>query len=91
MIRFDDIDDHLDDRDRREKLAAVVRLEIGELRQEIFVDAPEDVAVRFLKRGIVEDAQEVAEHVIVEFCVFGLGQRAGERGVVLFDRTPSRR
>jgi hypothetical protein len=34
--------------------------EIGELRQEIFVNAPKDIPVCFLKRRIVEDAQEVA-------------------------------
>ncbi len=44
VIGLDDIDDGLHERGRREELAIVLRALHGELHQEVFVDAPEDIA-----------------------------------------------
>jgi len=41
--RFDDVGDQRDQRNRGEELAAVVGLLVGELGQEILVDAAEDI------------------------------------------------
>ncbi len=84
-VGFDDVDDRLDERDRREELPAVVGLLIGELRQEILVDAPEDVSIGALESRIVEGAQDLPENVVVEFLVLRLGQGAAQGLVVLFD------
>ena len=74
MVRLDDIDDGLHDRDRREKFAAVMGFLVGELGQEVFVDAPEDIAVGLLQRRIV-DAQKLAQDVVAQFLIFDLGSR----------------
>ena len=86
MARLDDVDDHLHQRDRREKLAAIVRALIGELGEEVFVDATEDVATSLLQFVRVEGAQQLAQHVVGDVAVILLGQLAGESGVVFFDR-----
>ena len=41
--RFDDVGDQRDQGDRGKELAVVVGLQVGELGQEVFVDAAEDV------------------------------------------------
>ena len=85
MVGFDDIDDSLHQRHRREELAAVMRFLVGELGKEVLVDAPEHVAVRAPQRRVVEGSQDLAEHVVVEFLVLGLGQGAAQGLVVLLD------
>ena len=50
-----------DQRDGGEELAAVVRLLVGELGEEVFVDAPEDIAGDLLQLIGVEGAQQLAE------------------------------
>ena len=43
VVRLDDVDDGLHQRDGREELAAVMRLLVGELGEEVLVDAAEHV------------------------------------------------
>ena len=85
VVRLDDVDDGLDQRDGCEELAAVMRLLVGELGEKVLVDAPEHVAVRAPQGRVVEGAQKLAEHVVVEFLVLGLGQGAAQGLVVLLD------
>ena len=73
VVRLDDVDDGLHDRGRREELAVVVRLLDGELGEEVFVDAPEDVAGGLLDLLAVEQAHQVFEHLGLEDAVV-LGQ-----------------
>src|SRR6266849_5217010 len=49
VVRFDDVDNGLNDRGRREKLAVVVRPLFRELGEEVFIDAAEHVAGRRAK------------------------------------------
>jgi hypothetical protein len=44
VVRLDHVDDGLYERRRREELAVVMRTLLGELGEEIFVDATEHVA-----------------------------------------------
>ena len=46
VVRLYDVDDRLHERGRREELAVVLCALHRELHQEIFVDAPEDIAAR---------------------------------------------
>ena len=62
---FDHIDDGFNDADGREELAVVVGFLVSKLRQEVFVDAPEDIAIGLLQRRVVEDAQDLAQCIIV--------------------------
>src|SRR6266545_5281656 len=66
VVGFDDVDDGLHDRGRREELAVVVRLLDRELGEEILVDASEDVAGSLLDLLAVEEAHEVLEHLGLE-------------------------
>ena len=85
VVRLDDVDDGLDQGDRREELAAVMRLLVGELGEEVLVDTPEHVAVCAPEGRIVEGAQKLAEHIVVELLVLCLGQGAAQGVVVLLD------
>ena len=85
VVRLDDVDDGLDQRHRRKELALVMRLLVGELSEEVFVDASEHVAVRAPQGRVVEGTQKLAEHVVVELLVLGLGQGAAQGLVVLLD------
>ena len=53
-------------RGRREELAVVVRALLGELGEEVFVDAAEDVARRRAQLLAVEHAHQVFEHLVLE-------------------------
>lgn len=83
--RFDDIGDQRDQRNRGEELAAVVGFLIGELGQEVFVDAAEHIAGDALELLGIESAQQLAKHRIVEFLIFALGQHAAQVLVVGLD------
>jgi hypothetical protein len=85
MVGLDYFGDHADQRHRCEEFAVIVRFEVGELRQEIFVDAAEDVATRLLEFVRVERAQQLTEHIVVEFGVLALGQHALETVVIFLD------
>ena len=77
-----------DERDQRhggEELAAVVGLLVGELREEVLVDAAEDVAVGVPELVGVQLPQQVAEDVVVQRLVLALGQDAAQAVVVLLD------
>ncbi len=77
--------DQRDQRDRGEELAVVVGLLVGKLGEEVFVDAAKDIACdRFQLLG-VEGAQQLAEHLVVQFLVFALGQDAAQVVVILFN------
>ena len=67
-----------------------MRLLVGELRQEVLVDAPEDVAGHALELVGVQLAQQLAEHLVVERLVLALGQDAAQAGVVGLDRRHGR-
>ena len=77
--------DQRDQGERREELAAVVCLLVGELGQEVFVDAAEDVAGDTLQLVRVEETQQPAEHVVAQVLILGLGQGAAQAGVVGLD------
>ena len=62
-----------------------VRLLVGELREEVLVDAPEDVAGNLLQLVGVQLAQEVAEDLVVQRLVLALGQDPAQAVVVLLD------
>ena len=84
------VGDERDQRVGREELAAVVRLLIGELRQKILVDAPENVAGDPLQLFGVEGAQEVAENIVVQFLELLFWQHAAQAVVVGFNRLHGR-
>ena len=81
-LRVQHVGDQRHQRDGREELTAVVRLLVGELGEEVFVDAPEDVALDPFQLVGVEGAQQLAEDVVVQFLVFALGQDAAQAVVV---------
>jgi hypothetical protein len=56
VVGFDDVDDCLHERGRREKLAVVVRLLDGEFGEKVLVDATEDIAGGLLDLLAVEEA-----------------------------------
>jgi hypothetical protein len=72
VVGLDDVDDGLNDGGRRKELAVVVRALLGELREEVFVDATEDIA-RCMAQGFrVEGAHHAFEKVVLEaFVIFG--------------------
>ena len=85
-VGVEHVGDERDQRHRREELAAVVRLLIRELGEEVLVDAPEDVARDLLELVGVQRSQELAEDVVVQLLVLGLGQSAAQALVVPLDR-----
>ena len=85
MVRLDDVDDGLHDRGRREELAVVVRALLGELGEEVFVDAAEHVARGAAQRLGVEHAHHFFKDAAFEAPVV-LRQLAGERRKCRLDR-----
>jgi len=81
-VGVQDVGDERDQRDGGEELAAVVGLLVGELGEEVFVDAAEDIAGDALQRVGVERAQELAQHGVIQLLVFVLGQHAAQAVVV---------
>jgi hypothetical protein len=63
-----------------------VRLQVGELGEEVFVDAPEDVAARLFQFLRVERPQQLAQHLVVQLRVFRARQHAFQALVILLDR-----
>ena len=51
IVGFDYVDDHLDERNRREEFPTVVRLLVGKLGQEVFIDAPKMSPLARLSAG----------------------------------------
>ena len=84
MLGLDDVDDHLDEGRRGEELAVVVGLLVGELHEEVFVDAAEHVARGRAEGFSVEDLQQSLEEVVVEAGVV-LWQHAEEGVEVLLN------
>jgi hypothetical protein len=84
-VGIEHVGDERDQRHGREELAAVVRLLVGELPEEVLVDAAEDVPGDLLQLVRVQLAQQVAEHLVVQRLVLAPGQDAAEAGVVRFD------
>ena len=85
------VGDQRDEGDGRKELAAVVGLLVGELGEEVFVDAAEDITGDLLQLVGVEGAQQLAEDLVVQLLVFALGQDAAQVVVVLPRWTPSPR
>ena len=85
LVGREHLDQHPDDTRRRVELAAVLALGAGELREEVFVDAAEDVlgAVRrSAKADVADQVDELAEPLLVEAGAgVVLGQHALERGL----------
>ena len=75
VIGFDDVDDHANQGGRREELAAFLRAGLGELIEEILVDATEHVAAGLGERWTVEDLDQLGQQGRLEPEVF-LGQGA---------------
>ena len=78
VIRLDHVHDGLDDRGRRKELAVVVRALLGELGQEVFVDAAEHVARGRAQRFGIEGPHHLFQDIVLETLVV-LRQLAGER------------
>ena len=85
VIRLDHVDDGLHDGRRREELAVVVRALLGELGEEVLVDAPEHIARRLAQGLGVERAHHAVEKFVVEPLVV-LGKLTGQRLEAGFDR-----
>ena len=83
MIRLDHVHDGLDDRGRCEELAVVVCALLGELGEEILVDAAEHVARGGAERLGIEGAHHLFQDIVLEALVV-LRQLAGERREVVF-------
>lgn len=74
----------MDERGRGEEVAVILRALHGEFHQEIFVDAPEDLASGGAERLAVEDAEDVFEDVVLEFVVI-LRELAEQRHEAVLD------
>ena len=85
VIRVDHMGNQGDNGNGSEELAAVMGLLIGELGQEIFIDAAEDIAGNLLQLLRVEGPKQLAEDIVVQLLVFGLGQDAAQVLVILLD------
>ena len=90
LIGREHLDQHAHDMRRRIELAALLALGAGELRQEVFVDAAEDVAGavgRAAEADVADEIDQLAEPLLVEARAgVVLRQDAFERGVVALDR-----
>jgi len=90
LIGCQHLDQHAHDMRRRIELAALLALGAGELRQEILVDAAEDVAGavrRAAEADIADEIYELTEPLFVEARAgVVLRQDGFERGVVTLDR-----
>lgn len=62
-----------------------MRFLVGELGQEVFIDAAKNVTIGLLQSRIVEDPQDLPQNLIVEFRVFLLWQQALQRFVITLD------
>ena len=89
LIGCQHLDEHAHDMGRRVKLAALLALGAGKLRQEVYVDLAKDVAGavgRAAEADIADEIDQLAEPLLVEA---GTGvfpwQDALERGVVALD------
>ena len=63
------VDDHLDEGLGREEYAVVLRDVLGELVEEVFIDAPDHVAADLVERVIVEDTQQLIQQRVREHSV----------------------
>ena len=84
VVRLDDVDDELHERGGREELAIVMRLLDGELGEEVFVDAPEDVAGGALDLLAIEEAHQFLKHLWLEDAVV-LREDVRQRFEIRFD------
>ena len=89
FVRFDHFDEQFDYGLRGVKLAALFAFAGGELAEEIFVDAAENVlgaAFLVAKSDGADEIDELAEAALIEgFAGVVLGENAFERGIVFFE------
>ena len=76
FLRLDDVHDHLHQGFRREEDAVVGGDVLGELVQEVFVDAADHVAAHGVDLIVVEDAQQLGQKAVGEV---GVGLGGGRR------------
>jgi hypothetical protein len=81
MVGLDDLDDQPHDAGGRIELAALLHFLHGERAHEVFIDAPQGVAVDIERRQRLD---EFAQDVVADRAVV-LGQRVGEVRVVALD------
>ena len=86
MLWVEHMGDQRYQREGGEELAAVVSLLIGELGEEVLVDATEDVARDLLQLIRVERAQELSQDGVIQLLILGLGQSAAQVLVICFNR-----
>ena len=70
-LRFQDIDDHLDQGFGGEEHPIVLGDILGKFVEEIFIDAADHVAAHLVQGAVVEDAQQLGQQLV------------GENGIVL--------
>ena len=85
VIRVDHMGNQGDNGNGSEELAAVMGLLVGELGQKVFIDAAEDIAGNLLQLLRVEGPKQLAEDIVVQLLVFGLGEDAAQVLVILLD------
>ena len=89
LVGREHLDQHADDAGRRVELPALLALGAGELREEILVDAAQNVlgaVSRTAETDVADQVDELAEPLLVEAgAAVVLGQHALERGVVALD------
>jgi len=90
LIGCQHLDEHAHDMGRRVKLAALLALGAGKLRQEVYVDLAKDVAGavgQAAEADIADEIDQLAEPLLVEARTgIILRQDGFERGVVALDR-----
>ena len=82
-IRLDDLDDQLDQRGRREELAAALAFGHGELAQEVLVDLAEGIAFD-VHRNLGQQLEQSEKRVVAQSIVVP-GQNALHALVVFLD------
>ena len=83
LRRLKHVDQHLYQRFRREEHTVVRGYRLGKLREEIFIDAADDVATHFVDGFVIEDAKQFAQKVIGKHGV-GLRQYARQLFALVF-------
>ncbi len=84
-VRLQHMGNERDQRYRRKKFAAIMRVLCSKAGQKVFVDAPEDIARDRFQLISVERAQQLTQNVVLNLKIFDFGQHAAQVGVVGLD------